>query len=93
MSTTGFVTADFGVWPAVLQLLLLLLMLMLMFAGGSTGSTAGGLKIARMVLMLRVVHRDFRHLAEPQGVFRIRVGEEVLPELAVTGLLNLVFLD
>jgi trk system potassium uptake protein TrkH len=88
MSTTGFVTADYGVWPPVLQLLLL----MLMFAGGCTGSTAGGLKIARMVLMLRVVHRDFRRLAEPQGVFRIRVGEEVLPELAVTGLLNLVFL-
>lgn len=88
MSTTGFVTADYGVWPPLLQLMLL----MLMFAGGCTGSTAGGLKIARMVLMLRVVQRDFRRLAEPQGVFRIRAGDEVLPELAVTGLLNLVFL-
>ncbi|MGB5537715.1 MAG: potassium transporter TrkG [Thiogranum sp.] len=88
LSTTGFVTADYGVWPPVLQLLLLILM----FSGGCTGSTAGGLKIARVVLMLRVVQRDFRRLAEPQGVFRIRVGDEVLPELAVTGLLNLIFL-
>ncbi len=88
LSTTGFVTADYGVWPPVLQLLLIILM----FSGGCTGSTAGGLKMARIVLMLRVVQRDFRRLAEPQGVFRIRVGDEVLPELAVTGLLNLIFL-
>jgi trk system potassium uptake protein TrkH len=88
MSTTGFVTADYGLWPPVLQLLLIILM----FSGGCTGSTAGGLKISRMVLMLHVVKRDFRRLAEPQGVFRIRVGNEVMPELAVTGLLNLVFL-
>lgn len=88
MSTTGFVTADYSLWPPVLQLLIL----MLMFSGGCTGSTAGGLKISRIVLMWHVVQRDFRRLAEPQGVFRIRAGDEVLPELAVTGLLNLVFL-
>jgi trk system potassium uptake protein TrkH len=88
MSTTGFVTTDYGLWPPVLQLLIL----MLMFSGGCTGSTAGGLKISRIVLMWHVVQRDFRRLAEPQGVFRIRAGDEVLPELAVTGLLNLVFL-
>jgi len=88
LSTTGFVATDYGLWPPVLQLLLLALM----FPGGCTGSTAGGLKIARLVLMLRVVGRDFRRLAEPQGVFRIRAGEEVLPELAVTALINLIFL-
>lgn len=42
--------------------------------------------------MFRVIQRDFHKLAEPQGVFRIRAGHEVLPETAVTGLLNLVFL-
>ena len=88
LSTTGFVTTDYGLWPPVLQLLLLVLM----FIGGCTGSTAGGLKISRVVLMLRVVQRDFRQLAEPQGVFRIRAGDDVLPELAVTGLINLIFL-
>ena len=88
LSTTGFVTADYGVWPPVLQLI----MLMLMFSGGCTGSTAGGLKVARVVLVMQAVHRDFRRLSEPQGIFRIRAGEEVLPELAITGLLNLVFL-
>jgi trk system potassium uptake protein TrkH len=88
LSTTGFVTADYGLWPPLLQLLIVVLM----FTGGCTGSTAGGLKVARVMLMLHVVKRDFRRLAEPQGVFRIRVSGDVLPELAVTGLLNLVFL-
>jgi trk system potassium uptake protein TrkH len=88
LSTTGFVTTDYGLWPPVLQIVLLVLM----FAGGCTGSTAGGLKMARVVLMWHVVQRDFHRLAEPQGVFRIRAGGEVLPELAVTGLINLIFL-
>ena len=88
LSTTGFTTADYGIWPPAIQLLLLFLM----FAGGCTGSTAGGLKVARMVLMLHVVQREFRRLAEPKGVFRIRAGKDVLPEQAVSGLLNLIFL-
>jgi trk system potassium uptake protein TrkH len=88
LSTTGFVTVDYGLWPPVLQLILLLLM----FIGGCTGSTAGGLKVARAVLILRVIQRDFQRMAEPQGVFLIRAGGEVLPEQAVTGLINLVFL-
>jgi trk system potassium uptake protein TrkH len=88
LSTTGFVTADYSMWPAVLQLMLLALM----FIGGCTGSTAGGLKVYRSVLMVRVVQRDFRRLAEPQGVFRIRAGGDVLAEQTVAGLINLVFL-
>lgn len=88
MSTTGFVTADYGLWPPVLQISLLVLM----FVGGCTGSTAGGLKVARIVLMLRSVYRDFRQMAEPQGVFRVRGGDEVLAESAISGLLNLIFL-
>ncbi len=88
ISTTGFVTADYGLWPPVLQISLL----MLMFIGGCTGSTAGGLKVARVSLMFRAVYRDFRRVAEPQGVFKIRAGDEVLPELAITSLLNLIFL-
>jgi len=88
LSTTGFVTADYGMWPSVLQFVLV----MLMFVGGCTGSTAGGLKVARVVLLFRAVYRDFRRLAEPQGVFRIRAGDEVLPEPTVSGLLNLILL-
>ena len=88
LTTTGFVTADYATWQPLAQLVLLALM----FVGGCTGSTAGGLKVSRAVLMVRVIQRQFRRINEPQGVFRIRVGGAVVAEETVAGLLNLVFL-
>lgn len=87
-TTTGFVSADYAAWQPLAQLLLLLLM----FVGGCTGSTAGGLKVARTVLLVRVVQREFRRITEPQGVFRIRLGGAVVMEDTVNALLNLVYL-
>jgi trk system potassium uptake protein TrkH len=88
LTTTGFVTADYGSWAPLAQLILFVLM----FIGGCTGSTAGGVKVARAVMMLLVVHRQFRRITEPQGVFRIRTGGMVISEETVSGLLNLIFL-
>jgi trk system potassium uptake protein TrkH len=88
VTTTGFVTADYAQWQPVAQLILL----SLMFVGGCTGSTAGGLKVARVKLMMKVIGRDFRQLSEPQGVFRIRLGGAAIPELTVSAMLNLVYL-
>ena len=88
LTTTGFVTEDYAAWYPLCQLILF----MLMFVGGCTGSTAGGLKVARILFLRRVVNREFRRMAEPQGVFPIRVGGNTIPEPAVNGLLNLVYL-
>lgn len=88
LTTTGFTTADYGAWPPFAQLILI----MLMFIGGCTGSTAGGLKVARIVLLLQLVWREFRRVIEPLGVFCIRAGNVVVPEHAISGLLNLIFL-
>jgi trk system potassium uptake protein TrkH len=88
LTTTGFVTDDYAAWYPLCQLTLL----MLMFVGGCTGSTAGGIKVARVLFLGRVVDREFRRMAEPQGVFTIRLGGEPTPEPAVNGLLNLVYL-
>ena len=88
LTTTGFVTEDYAAWYPLCQLILF----MLMFVGGCTGSTAGGLKVARILFLRRVVNREFRRMAEPQGVFPIRVGGNTVPEPAVNGLLNLVYL-
>jgi trk system potassium uptake protein TrkH len=88
LTTTGFVTQDYAAWYPLCQLILL----MLMFVGGCTGSTAGGIKVARVLFLGRVVDREFRRMAEPQGVFPIRLGGETTPEPAVNGLLNLVYL-
>jgi trk system potassium uptake protein TrkH len=88
LTTTGFVTEDYAAWYPLCQLALF----MLMFVGGCTGSTAGGIKVARVLFLGRVVGREFRRMAEPQGVFTIRLGGEKTPEPAVNGLLNLVYL-
>jgi trk system potassium uptake protein TrkH len=88
MTTTGFATHDFVRWPSFAQLILLALM----FFGGCTGSTAGGMKIARIVLLMKVVGREFRRLIERRGVFSVRLGAQVVTEPAAQGLLNLVYL-
>lgn len=88
LTTTGFATADFERWAPAPQFLLL----GLMFVGGCTGSTAGGLKVARVLLLGRVVEREFKRMVERRGVFAIRIGRDVVPENAIQALLNLVYL-
>src|SRR5690606_21888277 len=67
-------------------------LLALMLIGGSTGSTAGGLKAARVLLLLRVVQREFRKMAERRGVFAVRLSGEAVDETTIQSLLNLVYL-
>jgi trk system potassium uptake protein TrkH len=88
LTTTGFVTADFEAWPAFTQVVLLTLM----FIGGCTGSTAGGLKVSRILLLAKVVHREFKRMVERRGVFAVRLGGQVVGEDAVQSLLSLVHL-
>jgi trk system potassium uptake protein TrkH len=89
MTTTGFVTDDFERWSPFAQLLLLALM----FVGGCTGSSAGGLKVSRIVVLLQVVLREFRRMVERRGVFAVRFGGQVIPETTIQSLLNLVYLS
>jgi trk system potassium uptake protein TrkH len=88
LTTTGFTTADYAQWSPVAQLMLILLM----FIGGCTGSTAGGLKVARIVLLLQLIRREFRRFTEPLGVFRVHAGGTTIPDHAICGLVNLVLL-
>ena len=88
-TTTGFTTENFARWLPLPQLILLTLM----FMGGCTGSTSGGLKTSRIVLLYKVVIREFERMVERRGVFAIRVGNRVIPETAIRSLLNLVYLS
>jgi trk system potassium uptake protein TrkH len=88
VTTTGLVTDNFVLWPPFPQMMLLALM----FVGGCTGSTAGGMKTARVVLLARVVSREFKRMVERRGVFAVRLGGQVVEESTVQSLLNLVYL-
>ena len=74
ISTTGFSTADFDLWPGLSKAILL----MLMFVGSCAGSTAGGLKISRIILLLKMFRNELRHLLAPKSVNSVRLdGKQV----------------
>jgi len=71
LTTTGFVTADFGAWPAVCQVLLL----GLMFVGAMGGSTGGGFKMARAVVVLKHAVSEVSKVLHPKAVFVTKLGK------------------
>lgn len=85
ITTTGFVTADFDEWEAGAKFTLLLLM----FVGGCAGSTAGGLKVIRVIIVFRTILSDLLKSVHPQAVVPLKIGDRVLSEqvrIAVLGL-------
>ncbi len=88
-TTTGFATADYEQWPPLTHALILALM----FVGGCTGSTAGGWKVARVLLLGKIVDRELKRTSSRRGVFAVRAGGETIPEAAIQGLLNLIYLS
>ena len=88
VTTTGFATANFENWNPFPQQILLALM----FIGGCTGSTAGGLKASRILLLVKVVGREFKRMVERRGIFAVRLGSQTVPEHTIQSLLNLVYL-
>ena len=79
LTTTGFPAAEAGAWPAALAFLFLTLMMI----GGSTGSTAGGLKLMRVALMMKESWRELARLAYPHGVVRLTYGRQAIPDAAL----------
>ena len=67
ISTTGFVTTNFDSWPGLSKAILLLLM----FSGACAGSTAGGLKVSRTVMLFKSVGKELRKMLHPRSVAKI----------------------
>lgn len=88
MTTTGFCSVDFELWTPFAQFVLL----GLMFVGGCTGSTAGGMKVSRIMLLRQVVAREFRRITERRGVFSVWKDGRAVQESTISSLLNLVYL-
>lgn len=80
MTTTGFGTDDFDKWPVFSQTLLV----MLYFLGGSAGSTAGGIKVVRVVMILKAITGEIRRGYRPALVAPVRLGNVVVPSSTVS---------
>ena len=76
MTTTGFATTDFGRWPAFSQSILLLLMVI----GACAGSTGGGLKCARALLLFKGLKRNIHQVLHHRRVQAIRINDQVVEE-------------
>ncbi|MEM0998244.1 MAG: TrkH family potassium uptake protein [Bacteroidota bacterium] len=74
VTTTGFVTADFTVWSPLITVIFFLLF----FTGGSAGSTAGGVKIVRHIIILKNSFLEFRRLIHPNAVVPVRLHKKAV---------------
>jgi len=70
MTTTGFVTADYTLWSPTAQFLLFFLY----FIGGCSGSTGGGIKVIRWVILGKQVSNELQRMIHPHGVFSVRIN-------------------
>ncbi len=90
LTTTGFASSDFNVWPTASQTLLVFLM----FIGGCAGSTAGGIKQVRILVSLKSILKEIRLFLLPHGVFRVKLNRAPVEPDVVSAIVafTLVFL-
>jgi len=88
ITTTGFATADYDLWPGLAKGLLFLLM----FAGGSAGSTGGGMKISRHLVLLKHTTLQLQKFFHPRAVFSLKIGGKGFPEDIITSIFQFFFL-
>jgi trk system potassium uptake protein TrkH len=78
-TTTGFTTAEYFVWPGFLPVLLLFVS----FIGGCAGSTGGGMKVIRFLLLIKQGHREIMRLVHPNAQIPVKVGQKPMPDRVV----------
>ncbi len=88
ISTTGYATVDFDTWPQWLRLL----MFLLMFVGGSAGSTAGALKVFRLVLLWKVALRELKRVLRPRQVMALKLDGRVVDPSVISGVISVTTL-
>mgnify|MGYP004512497857 FL=1 len=81
ISTTGFITYDFTLWPQLSQMLLLFLMI----TGACAGSTGGGIKIIRVVMLSKMIKTECKNLLNPREVHQIKINGKAVQPAVVRG--------
>ncbi|WP_137288248.1 TrkH family potassium uptake protein [Natronorubrum halophilum] len=88
LNSTGYATSDFAEWDGTAQVVLLVTM----FIGGSAGSTGGGIKIIRWLVIWKITRRELFTAAHPEAVQPIRIGGYVVDEDVIRGVLGFTLL-
>jgi trk system potassium uptake protein TrkH len=88
MTTTGFVTADFGSWHSGARIVLLALM----FIGACGGSTGGAIKVVRVLTLIKHTRVMMRRAISPKAVIPVKYGQKPLPEGIIRDVISFFFL-
>lgn len=81
ISTSGFSTVDFNLWPSFSRAILTVLM----FVGACAGSTGGGIKVDRLIILVKASVRDMKKMLHPNAVASVRFEGKPLPERNIQG--------
>jgi len=81
ITTTGFATADFNLWPQFSRCLLVILMIL----GASAGSTGGGIKTARLIILVKSLQSSIQKMMHPRSVKTIKIDDKTLDDNTVSG--------
>lgn len=88
ITTTGYATTDFNLWPLFSKMILL----SLMFFGGCAGSTAGGMKNIRFLLLFKVIRRELLKIIHPKAVYTVKFGDKSVDEDTLKGITSFFFI-
>lgn len=81
LTTTGFATVDFNLWPTFSKIILITIM----FIGGCAGSTGGGIKVSRIVILFKSLKREIQKLLHPNSVSPVKMEGELVESNVVKG--------
>lgn len=87
-TTTGYCTADFDMWPNIMRIMLVLLM----FFGGCAGSTGGGIKMIRIMVVLKATWREVKSMIQPKLIAPIKIAGHALEEKQVANIIGFFIL-
>jgi trk system potassium uptake protein TrkH len=83
VTTTGFYTQNYNLWGSII----IMLFFVMMFTGGTSGSTSGGMKIIRLLLITKNTKKELNRLIHPYGFIPVRVDKHIIPQSTIYNIL------
>ena len=87
VTTTGYATVNFNLWPTLSKVILI----MLMFMGAMAGSTGGGIKTIRIVIIFKAIRREIDKILHPRRVKSVKIDGNVVEEETISGVFLFIF--